>query len=194
MKRIIPVAIAVLLVGLCFIAAGYFCHYYYTLYRYTALQLKGALESRVDSMEGRVGRLEAQPRQLIPEHVRGRISTGRRSPSDLSTAPTSVMSSTNSQLFHVVRGKGTWIDPEFVIPEGSSSLHEFDIQLDGPRFGTVVDGWLVQAEPYDALAAFDEFRVYPRGTNAFRLVVQAKPGSRINLEFEVVVLRLCRAP
>lgn len=179
MKRIIPIAVAVLIVGLCLLVAAYFCHYYYTLNQYTALQLKGMLESRIDSLEGRAGRLEAhKPRHLIPIRLFGQIST---TDEELSVA--------DSQQFHLQNSKGgRSIVPELRLPATSTSEHEFEIHVSSD-IGTVVDGWLSHAEPYDDLAAFVKLDVYRGGTNSFRLVVQTKPGSRINMRFTLVVLR-----
>jgi hypothetical protein len=51
------------------------------------------------------------------------------------------------------------------------------------------DDWLSHAEPYQALAAFDEFRVdSPNRTNIVRLIARLKPGAPVHMRFDILIL------
>jgi hypothetical protein len=55
--------------------------------------------------------------------------------------------------------------------------------------GVVADAWLSHAAPYTDLASFEEFQIYhPNMANMLELIVRPKPGTSIQMHFDVVVL------
>lgn len=165
--------------------AAYFCHFYYTRYRNSVTEL----ESRINGFDMRLATLEAhKSRELTPVHVWGMISTADRSEDGnlhfyLSSQALPV------GYFEAINAKGgPLIRPELRLPPDSSTNCEFVIQIAG-QFGTLSDAWLSHVEPYQDLAAFEEFRVFcPDKTNALRLVARTRHGVSIQMRFDLVLL------
>jgi hypothetical protein len=67
MKKILPVAFALAVAGVCCVAAGSFCLFYYTRYQSAVTEL----ESRINSFDMRLATLEAhRSRELSPDRQR----------------------------------------------------------------------------------------------------------------------------
>jgi hypothetical protein len=116
------------------------------------------------------------------------ISTSNRPPDK----ELSIYASTEKHpddVFEVIGCKGgPLISPELRLKPDSSTNCEYDIQIEN-QFGKVADAWLSHAEPYQDLAAFEEFRVFrPYGTNIVRLIARTKPGASVQMRFDIVVL------
>ena len=183
MKRILPVAIAITLAGVCCIVAAYFCHFYYTLYRNAPTDLEQTVDSRIKQLQWDVERL-AKQKHFRPIRARLFISTTDKEPVDwLGTG-------TGTSAYQLGQSKMGWIvQPELRLPTGSTALQEFKISLWPP--GTrVIDAWISPPAQPDAVAAFETFAVRPdEGTNSLTVTVRAKPGVSVKHEFTIVVLR-----
>jgi hypothetical protein len=185
MKKIVPLGVAVAIVAACLMVAGYFCQFYYTRYQSTVTEL----ESRINSFDMRLGRLEAhKSRELTPVRVWGRISTTDRPPDEHMLGYLSSEKRADD-YFEAINAKvGPLIRPELRVPAGSTTNCEYAIEM-ANQFGIVADAWLSHAAPYQDLAAFDEFRVYcPNRTNIVRLIVRPKAATSVQMRFEIVVL------
>ena len=178
MKRITAIGVVIGIAGAFCIVAAYFSSYYYHLY----VVAQTDLEQRCANYDYRIAYLE-QRKHLIPTDGWGEISTTDRPASD----SVILQEGLSGGLFTLHTGKGNWISPEFRIPAGSTNRQVFDIRVNSGE--EVVGAWLSHAEPYQDLAAFDEFRAYhPHGTNVVRLEVQPKPGASFKFRFTLVVL------
>jgi len=184
MKKAITYFILIL-AGVSLIAAAYFSHFYYTRYQSTVTGLEG----RINSFDMRLATLEGhKSRELTPVHVWGMISTTDR-PADEHMLFYLSSDKHPEGYFEAVNAKGgALIRPEIRLPVNSATNSEFDIQIES-QFGTVVDVWLSHAEPYQNLAAFEQFHVYcPNNTNIVRLVARAKPDASLKVRFDIVIL------
>jgi hypothetical protein len=185
MKKIAPLVLALTISGVCCVAAAYFCHFYYTRYQGTVSEL----ESRIGSFDMRVARLEAhKSRELTPVHVWGIISTSDRAEDEHLRFYLSSEKHPEG-YFEAINAKGgPLIRPELRLPTDSTTNCEYTIQIES-QFGTLVDAWLSHAEPYQALAGFDEFRVTCADkTNILRLVARPRHGTSVQMRFELVLL------
>jgi hypothetical protein len=185
MRKIIPLGVALTIAVACLVVAGYFCQFYYTRYQSTVTEL----ESRINSFDMRLGTLEAhKSRELTPVRVRGWISTTDR-PADEHVRMYLSSEKHPDDFVEAINAKGgPLIRPELRLPAGSTTNCVYDIQVEG-QFGIVADAWLSHAEPYQDLAAFDEFRVYsPNRTHIVRLIARPKTGASVQMRFEIVVL------
>ena len=72
---------------------------------------------------------------------------------------------------------------EIRLTAGSTNVYELEVPTE-----KAISGWLIDAEPYDHLETFQQFHVYPTKTNTLRLVVQAKPGASVSMQFTLMVL------
>jgi len=177
--------VALTVADVCCVVAAYFCHFYYSLYRDAVTHL----EWRMAVFDMRLAELEAhKSRQLTPVHIWGVISTADQ-PADEHTLSYSSSEKRPDNFFEAINAKGgPLIRPELRLPTGSSTNFEFDIQMED-QFGSVADAWLSHGEPYQELAAFEQFRVYcPNRTNIVRLNARPKPGASIKMRFDIVVL------
>jgi hypothetical protein len=182
-KRILPVAIALTFAGVSCIIAGYFCHFYYTLYRHASTDLEQTVDSRIKQLHWDVERL-AKQRHFRPIRARLFISTTDQQFVEWLGAGTS------PGQYQLGQSKMGWIiQPELRLPAGSTALQEFKINLWPP--GTrAMDAWISPPGQPEAVAAFETFTVHPdEGTNSLTLTVRAKPGVSVKHEFTVVVLR-----
>ena len=91
--------------------------------------------------------------------------------------------------FEAINAKGgPLIRPELRLPADCTTNCEYTIQIES-QFGALADAWLSHAAPYQALAAFDEFRVScPGKTNIARLVARPRHGASLQMRFEIVLL------
>jgi hypothetical protein len=183
MKRILPVAAALTLAGVCCILAAYFCHFYYTLYQQTHTELQVNLDVQIDSLRREIARL-ANQKHFHPIRARGWIST-----TDVQSDETFGYTTNQPTLG---QSKAGWvITPELRIERGSTALHEFRIDL-RPANTRVMDAWISPPGQPEVRAAFDTFTVSPdEGTNSITLKVQGKPRTSGRYEFTIVVLRDC---
>jgi hypothetical protein len=177
--------LAVTVAAVCLIAAAYFCHFYYTRYQSTVTDL----ESRINSFDMRLATLEShKSRELTPVRVWAVISTADKPPND---GIRFHLSSENhpDDFFEAINDKGgPLVRPEIRLPTGATTNCVYDIQV-ASRFGVVADAWLSHAEPYQDLAAFDEFHVYsPNRTNIVRLIARLKPGASVQMRFDILLL------
>jgi hypothetical protein len=185
MKKVIPFAVALTIAGVCCVVAAYFCQFYYSRYS----EAVTGLESRINSFDMRLSQLEAhKSRELTPVRVWGMISTTDR-PADEHMLFYLPSEKRPDNSFEAVNAKGgPLVRPEFRLPVGSTTNCEFDIQIEG-QFGIVADVWLSHAEPYQDLAAFQQFHVYcPNRTNIVRMIARLKPDASIKMRFDIVVL------
>jgi len=185
MKKIAPLVLALAVPGVCCVVAAYFCHFYYTLYQSTVTEL----ESRINSFDMRLATLEAhKSRELTPVHVWGIISTADR-PEDEHMRFYLSSEKHPEGYYEAINAKGgPLIRPEFRLPTDSTTNCEYTIQIES-QFGVLADAWLSHAEPYQALAAFDEFRIFcPDKTNILRLVARPRHGTSVQVRFELVLL------
>jgi hypothetical protein len=184
MRKIVPVAIALTIAGMCCVFTGYFCHFYSARYQ----RIVSALDYDMNRFEMRLGTLEAhKSRELTPIRIWGLISTSDR-PKD-SLGRFSLSEYHPDDYFEAINAKGgPFIRPELRLRTGSTTNCEYDIQV-ASQFGVVADAWLSHAEPYGDLAAFDQFRVYsPNKTNIVRLIARPRSGASVQMRFEIVVL------
>ena len=176
---------ALTVAGVCLVVATYFCHFYYTRYQNTVT----GHESRINSFDMRLARLEGhKSRELTPVRIWAVISTTDKPPDD---GIRFYLSSEKhpDDFFEAVNAKGgPLVRPELRLPSGATTNCVYDIQVKS-QFGIVADAWLSHAEPYQDLAAFDEFRVYsPNRTNIVRLIARLKPGASVQMRFDILVL------
>ena len=117
-----------------------------------------------------------EPRDLTAERVWGRISTYESDPH---------LTVTNGQPLQIDPSKSYYGYrlKEIRLPAGSTNVYELEVPS-----GKAVGVWLINAEPYDNLTAFDQFHAYSTETNTVRLVVQAKPGASVSMGFDLEVL------
>jgi len=185
MKKNLLLVVALTIAGVCCVVTAYFCQFYYTRYQSTVTEL----ESRINSFDMRLAKLEGhKSRELTPVRVWGVLSTTDRS-ADTSPLLEPSPGRNGGHLFEAVNAKGgPLIRPEFRLPAGSITNYEYDILIE-EQFGIVASAWLSHAEPYQDLAAFEQFRVYcPNKTNIVRLIARAKPNASIKMRFDIVVL------
>jgi len=176
---------ALILAGVTLIVAAYFSHFYYTRYQSTVTEL----ESRINSFDMRLATLEGhKSRELTPVHVWGMISTTDR-PADEHMLFYLSSDKHPDGFFEAVNAKGgALIRPEIRLLANSATNSEYDIQIES-QFGIVADSWLSHAEPYQDLAAFEQFHVYCLNkTNIVRLIARAKPDASIKMRFDIVIL------
>jgi hypothetical protein len=177
--------VALTIAGVCLLVAAYFCHFYYTPHQSTVT----ALESRINSFDTRLATLEGhKSRELTPVRVWAVISTSDR-PADEHVRFYLTSDKHPADFFQAINAKGgPLVRPELRLPAGSTTNCVYDIQVES-QFGIVVDAWLSHAEPYQDLAAFDEFRVNsPNRTNIVRLIARPKPGASVQMRFDILVL------
>jgi hypothetical protein len=182
-KRILLVAIALTVAGVCCIIAADLCHFYYTLYRHASTELEQSVDSRIKQLQWDVERL-AKQKHFRPIRVRLFISTTDQQPVDW------VGAGTSPGQYQLGQSKMGWIiQPELRLPAGSAALQEFKINLWPP--GTrVMDAWITPPAQPEAVAEFETFTIHPdEGTNSLTIAVRAKSGASIKHEFTVVVLR-----
>jgi hypothetical protein len=171
--------------GVCLVVAAYFCHFYYTRYQSTVTEL----ESRISSFDMRLATLEAhKSRELTPVRVWAVVSTTDK-PADEHVRFHLSSEKHPDDFYEAVGAKdGPMVRPEIRLPAGATTNFVFDIQVSS-QFGIVADAWLSHAEPYQDLAAFDEFRVYsPNRTNIVRLIARPKPGASVQMRFDILIL------
>jgi hypothetical protein len=176
---------ALTVAGVCCVVAAYFCHFYYTRYQSTVTEL----ESRINGFDMRLATLEGhKSRELTPVRFWGVISTSDR-PADEGVRFYLSSEKHPDDFFEAINAKGgPMIRPELRLPTGSTTNCEYDIQIES-QFGIVADAWLSHAASFQDLAAFDEFSVYsPNRTNMVRLIARPKPGTSVQMRFEIVVL------
>jgi hypothetical protein len=171
--------------GVSILIAAYFCHFYYTRYQTTVTQL----ESRINSFDMRLATLEAhKSRQLTPVSVWAVISTTDKPPDQ---GIRFYLSSERhpDDFFEAINAKGgPLVRPELRISPVAATNCVYDIQVES-QFGIVADAWLSHAQPYQDLAAFDEFRVFSLNkTNIVRLIAKPKLGSSVQMRFDMVIL------
>ena len=177
--------VALTIAGVCIVVAAYFCHFYYSRYQ----SVVTGLESRISSFDMRLATLEGhKSRELTPVRVWAVISTSDK-PADEGIRFYHSSEKHPDDFFEAINAKGgPLVRPEFRLPAGAITNCVYDIQVDG-QFGIVADAWLSHAEPYQDLAAFDEFRVYsPNRTNIVRLIVRPKPGASVQMRFDILIL------
>jgi hypothetical protein len=177
--------VALTVAGICCLVAAYFCQFYYSRYHNAVT----GLESRIDSFDMRLATLEGhKSRELTPVHVWGVISTTDQ---PVDEGMRFYLSSENKGdgFFEIINAKGgPLVRPEFRLAANSTTNSEFDIHIES-QFGPVVDAWLSHAEPYQDLAAVDQFRLYcPNNTNIVKLIARVKPGASVKMRFDMVVL------
>ena len=185
MKRFLPLVLALTIAGVCCVVAAYFCQFYYSRYHSAVTDL----ESRINSFDMRLGRLEAhKSRELTPVRVWAVISTSDR-PADERVRFYLSSEKHPDDYFEAINAKGgPLIRPEIRLPAASTTNCVYDIQV-ASQFGIVADAWLSHAEPYQDLAAFDEFRVYsPNRTNIVRLIARPKSGASVQMRFDLLLL------
>ena len=184
MKRVLPIAIGVAIVGVCCIVAAYYCHFYHKLY----VDAVTGLEGRINAFAPRLAYLEAhKARNLKAYKFWGEISTTDQPREGWRSS----MTWTNGdRYFETALGKGDYIYPDIRISPDSTNRLEFDIHIT-EQAGHVVDAWFSHAEPFQDLAQFDQFLVYRSdGTNMLRLITQTRTNSSLKMRFQVVVLCL----
>jgi hypothetical protein len=160
--------------------------YYQILYHRAAVEAIQSTTPKLKDQElsERLDRREAEePRDLMAVRYSGEVVTTDQ-PLDYEGERDLQMAVTNGQQFHFYEGKGNGITSKIRLSAGSTNVYELDM-----LYGNAVDVWLTYAEPYDALAAFQQFHVYRTGTNTLRLVVQLKPAASTKMRFGLVVLR-----
>lgn len=177
--------LALTVAGVCLVVAAYFCHFYYTRYQSAVTEL----ESRINSFDMRLATLEGhKARTLTPVRVWAVISTADKPPDE---GVRFYLSSEKhpDDFFEAINAKGgSLVRPELRLPADAVTNCVYDIQV-ASQFGIVADAWLSHAEPYQDLAAFDEFRVYsPNKTNTVRLIVRPKPGASVQMRFDILML------
>ncbi len=185
MRKVIPLAVALTIAGVCCVVAAYFCHFYYTRYQGTVTEL----ESRINGFDMRLATLEAhKSRELTPVHVWGVISTTDR-PTDENMLSYLSSEQHPQNFFEMINAKGgPLIRPEIRLPAGSTTNYQYEIRVES-QFGVVADVCLSHAEPYENLAAFEEFRVYCLNrTNIVRLIARPRRNASIQMRFDIVVL------
>lgn len=177
---------ALIVAGVLLVLAAYFCHYYYARYQSTVTEL----ESRINSFDMRLATLEShKARTLTPVRVWAVISTADKPPDE------NVRFYLSSEkhppdFFEAINAKGgPLVRPEIRLPADTTTNCVYDIQVDS-QFGIVADAWLSHAEPYQDLAAFDEFRVYSpnKGANTVRLIARPKAGASVQMRFDILLL------
>ncbi len=186
MRKPVSAVLALTIAGVCCVIAAYFCRFYYFRYRDTVTDL----ESRINSFDMRLATLEAhKSRELTPVRVWGYISTTDR-PAEQQMHWYTSSEKHPDGYFEIINAKGgALVRPELRLPVGSTN-YEYTIQISS-QFGTATDAWLSHVQPYQDLAAFDEFRAYcAYETNAIRLVARPRPGASIQTRFELVLLCL----
>lgn len=186
MKKTFSIA-SLTVAGVCCVVAAYFCQFYYSRYHDAVTKL----ESRINSFDTRLATLEShKSRELTPVHIWGMISTTDH-PTDEHMQFYLSSEKHPDNFFEAIGAKGgPLIRPELRLPFGSTTNCDYDLHIEG-QFGDAVDAWLSHAEPYQDLAAFEQFRLYcPNGTNVVRLLVRPKPGVSIKMRFDIVVLCL----
>jgi hypothetical protein len=177
--------IALTIAGVCIVAAAYFCHFYYSRY----LSVVTELEGRISSFDMRLATLEShKSRELTPVRFWAVISTSDK-PRDDGLYFYLSSEKHPDNFFEAINAKGgALVRPELRIPAGSTTNCVYDIQVES-QFGIVADAWLSHAEPYQDLAAFEEFRVLsPNKTNVVRLIARPKPGASVQMRFDILVL------
>ncbi len=184
MKRIIPLAVGIAIVGISCIVAAYYCHFYYTLHRDEVIEL----ESRINSFDQRLARLEAhKARNLKAYEFWGEISTTDQ-PRD--SWRSSVTWTNGDRFFESALGKGNSIYPDIRLLAGSTNWQEHNIHITD-QAGQIVDAWLSHAEPFQDLAQFEQFHVYRSdGTNMLKLIARVRTNSSLKMRFQIVVLCL----
>jgi hypothetical protein len=177
--------VALTAAGVCLVVAAYFCHFYY--YRYQ--NVVTGLESSISFFDARLARLEShKSRELTPVSVWAVIST-----SDPPVAEGALFHISSEKhpdnFFEAINSKdGPLVRPTIRLPTGSTTNCSYEILVES-QFGIVADAWLSHAEPYQALAAFDEFRVdSPNRTNIVRLIARLKPGASVHMRFNILIL------
>jgi hypothetical protein len=185
MKRISPVLIVMFIAAACCAVMNSLAFHYRTLYRHTTDEAKQKLALESQELTGRLDKRGAEePRDLTAERVWGRISTTDIAPGyTFESEPH--LTVTNGQPLQIDPSKASYgfMLKEIRLPAGSTNVYELEVPS-----GKAVGVWLINAEPYDNLTAFDQFHAYPTETNTVRLVVQAKPGASVNMEFDLEVL------
>ena len=167
------------------VVAAYFCHFYYSRYQ----SVVTGLESRINFFDMRLATLEGhKSRELTPVRVWAVISTSDKPANERIRFYLS-SETRPGDFFEAIGAKdGPHVRPELRLPTGSTTNCVYDIQI-GSQFGIVADAWLSHAQPYQDLAAFDEFRVYsPNRTNIVRLIARPKSGASVQMRFEILVL------
>ena len=167
---------------------AYFCQCYNTRYQSAVTKLD-QLESNIKDFNERLAKLEAhKSSELTQILLRGLISTSDR-PLDEHFKQYGPLEKHLDNFFEAINAKGgPLILPELRLASGSATNCEYNIEIDS-QLGIVAHAWLSHAEPYQDLAAFDEFRVFsPNKTNVVKLIVRPKPGASVQMRFEVVVL------
>lgn len=184
MKRVLPLAIALTVAGVCCIVAAYFCHFYYTLYRNASTQLEQSVDSRIKELQFEVQRL-AKQRHFAPMRVRAVISTTDQEAGHWGGEPAS-----KPGEYQAANSKtGWWVSPELRVPAGSTARQEYEISL-SPSNTRIIDAWISPPGEPEVLRSFSTFSVCPNeGTNSLHLIVCAKPDLSIRHEFTIVVVR-----
>ena len=192
MKRFLSLILALTIFGLCMVGAVYFCQFYYFRYQ-GAVNVLDEARVRIESFDVRLAKLETHKAQeLKPIHVWGMISTSDQPPDEFMVKCHTPANRTNA-AYYAVGGKVNWIEPEIRLPVGSTNS-EFEIQVPG-YMGTLADAWISLGEPFQALAAFDQFHVYcPNTNNTVKLIARVKPGGSVKMKFDMVVLCATRLP
>jgi hypothetical protein len=178
--------LALTLAGVCLVVAAYFCHFYYSRYQSAVTELEG----RINSFDLRLASLEGhKSRELTPVQVWGMILTSDRPPDEHMQLYLSSEKHPDG-YFEAVNAKGgALIRPEIRLSTNPATNSEYDVHIDS-QFGIVAGAWLSHAEPYQDLAAFEEFLIYcpPNKTNMVRLIARAKPGASVKMRFDIVIL------
>jgi len=155
--------LALIIAGVCCIAAAYFCQFYYSLYKSSATALDGL-------------------------HFSGLISTVDVAPDKYMPRTESLATKADNHYDAVNAKGGAVVVPEIRLPPISETNLEFDIYVEN-QFGVVSDVWLSRPEPYAEMDKFDWFRLScPNGTNMVKLIARPKPGASIKMRFDFVVL------
>ena len=183
-KRMLPLAIALAVAGVCCVVAACFCHFYYTLYRHASTELERSVDGRISQLQGDVERLAGQ-KHFSPIRARLFISTTDRPEDDFFGPGTNRPSE-----YDLGNSKDGWVIlPELRLPAGSAALREFRITLH-PTGTRVMDAWITPPAQPEAVAAFETFAIRPdEGTNSLTLTVRPKRGASVKQECTVVVLR-----
>lgn len=183
MKRVSPALITMFFAALCCAITERLASHYEALYRHTTAEAKQTLALKCQKLTERLDRREAEePGNLMELRVWGIISTTDKVPS-YPFNPQSQMAVTNGQRLQIYPSKGSEY-VEIRLTAGSTNVYELEVP-----FGNVIGVWLADAEPYDDLAAFEQFHAYPSGTNTLKLVVQAKSGVSVSMRFSLILLK-----
>ena len=146
-------------------------------------------QRRLDDVQKRLEWLEGhKPCKTVALRVWGAISTTDQSPDQSSLIDMGPYTNGHT-VFQPAAKSGPVIGPEFRIPVGSTNCQVFDIAI-APGIDNVIEAWVSDITPCEAMASFEEFRVYAsHGHRTFlNLIAKVKPQASIKMRFTLVLL------